>query len=98
MLRGVKKGDKFYITIYDTLDGEAILLKKGLFNAKIKVLEYTPCYSCQGPLISNELMVTTKDIAGYMTVDKKVYEKHGKINSFKQPFIKGFIHKNELPF
>ena len=98
MLRGVKVGDKFRITIYDTLDGEAVLLRKGLFNAKIKVLDYTTCYNCQGPLVSDEIEVTAKEIAGYATAKGKVYEKYKSPNLFKRILIKGFIHKNELPF
>ena len=98
MLRGVKVGDRFRITIYDTLDGEAILLRKGLFNAKIRILDYNSCYSCQGQLISDEIEITTKDIAGYTTAKGKVYEKYRMVNSFKQIFLKRFIHRDKLPF
>lgn len=101
MLKGVKNGDKFYITLWDVLSGEAILLKKGLFNAKIKILEYTPCYNCQGPLINNEMIITKKEIADYTTNTGKTYSNYEKFD-FKQCFKK-FFRKNSksddmLPF
>ena len=102
MLKGVKPGDKFYITIYDTLTGEAILLKKNLFYAEIKVLDYVTCYSCQGPLISDVLIVGNKDIAGYTTKKGKTYEKKSRKNIIKSlinKFLKIFRqYKEEVPF
>lgn len=102
MLKGVKTGDEFRITIWDTLTGKAILLKKTLFYAKIQVLDYVTCYSCQGPLLNDILIVTNKDIAGYTTKKGKSYEKHFKksiVKSSINRLFKAFIsYKEEVPF
>lgn len=97
MFKGVKVGDKFRVTIYDTLTGEAILLEKRFNSARIKVLDYVSCYSCQGPLINDEITVTKKDIADYVT-PKGRFHKYKEYNLLKRVLTKRFTQKRDFPF